>query len=149
MNSQIRKVAVVAGARTPFCKAGGQLIRSSAVQLGVAAARETLMRSGIRPEQVQQIIFGIVSAPVGAPNIAREIALAGAFPMNIPGHTISQACISSNQAITSAAILAAITTCTSIRLTGSCSRPPDGFWRPPSPPVTQPWRCARRRTGSR
>jgi acetyl-CoA acyltransferase len=103
MNSQIRKVAVVAGARTPFCKAGGQLIRSSAVQLGVAAARETLMRSGIRPERVQQIIFGIVSAPVGAPNIAREIALAGAFPMNIPGYTVSQACISSNQAITSAA----------------------------------------------
>ncbi|MCY1063052.1 acetyl-CoA C-acyltransferase [Nannocystis sp. SCPEA4] len=103
MSSLIRKVAVVAGARTPFCKAGGQLVRSSAVQLGVAAARETLMRAQIRPERVQQIIFGIVSPPVGAPNIAREIALAGAFPTGVPGYTISMACISSNQAITSAA----------------------------------------------
>src|SRR5690606_4130000 len=103
MNSQIRKVAVVAGARTPFCKAGGQLIRSSAVQLGVAAAREALLRAQIRPELVEQVIFGTVSPPVGAPNIAREIALGAAFPPNVPGYTISQACISSNQAITSAA----------------------------------------------
>ncbi len=86
-----------------LCKAGGQLIRSSAVQLGVAAARETLMRAQIRPERVQQIVFGIVSPPVGAPNIAREIALAGAFPTGVPGFTISMACISSNQAITTAA----------------------------------------------
>src|SRR5690606_20694962 len=48
-------------------------------------------------------IFGTVSPPVGAPNIAREIALGAAFPTSVPGFTISQACISSNQAITTAA----------------------------------------------
>lgn len=103
MSSQVRNVAVVAGARTPFCKAGGQLSRVSAVQLGVAAAREALLRAQIRPERIEQVIFGIVSPPVGAPNIAREIALAAAFPPSVPGYTISRACISSNQAITSAA----------------------------------------------
>ena len=76
MNARtIRSVAVIAGARTPFCKAGGAFIRRSAVQLGAVAARETMLRAGIRPERVDQIIFGIVSAPVGAPNIAREIGL--------------------------------------------------------------------------
>lgn len=103
MSGNIRRVAVVAGARTPFCKAGGQLAKVSAVQLGVAAAREALLRAQIRPEQIDQAIFGIVSPPVGAPNIAREIVLSAALPPSIPGYTISQACISSNQAVTSAA----------------------------------------------
>ena len=104
MNARtIRSVAVIAGARTPFCKAGGAFIRRSAVQLGAVAARETMLRAGIRPERVDQIIFGIVSAPVGAPNIAREIGLEAAFPMSVPAYTVSQACISSNHSITSAA----------------------------------------------
>lgn len=104
MNARtIRNVAVIAGARTPFCKAGGAFIRRSAVQLGAVAARETMLRAGIRPERVDQIIFGIVSAPVGAPNIAREIGLEAAFPVGIPAYTVSQACISSNHSITSAA----------------------------------------------
>jgi hypothetical protein len=58
---------------------------------------------GHPPDRVEQIIFGIVSAPVGAPNIAREIGLEAAFPMSVPAYTVSQACISSNQAITNAA----------------------------------------------
>ncbi len=104
MNARtIRPVAVIAGARTPFCKAGGAFIRRSAVQLGAVAARETMLRAGIRPDRVDQIIFGIVSAPVGAPNIAREIGLEAAFPARVPAYTVSKACISSNQAITSAA----------------------------------------------
>lgn len=104
MNARpIRSVAVIAGARTPFCKAGGAFIRRSAVQLGAVAARETMLRAGIRPDRVEQIIFGIVSAPVGAPNIAREIGLEAAFPAGVPAYTISRACISSNQALTSAA----------------------------------------------
>ncbi|HEY0138294.1 MAG TPA: acetyl-CoA C-acyltransferase [Nannocystis sp.] len=104
MNARtIRNVAVIAGARTPFCKAGGAFIRRSAVQLGAVAARETMLRAGIRPDRVEQIIFGIVSAPVGAPNIAREIGLEAAFPTNVPAYTISRACISSHTAVTSAA----------------------------------------------
>ena len=104
MNARtIRPVAVIAGARTPFAKAGGSFIRKSAVQLGAIAARETMLRAGIRPDRVEQIIFGIVSAPVGAPNIAREIGLQAAFPAGVPAYTVSQACISSNQSITSAA----------------------------------------------
>ncbi len=104
MNARtVRSVAVIAGARTPFCKAGGALIRRTPVQLGAVAARETLLRAGIRPDRVQQIVFGIVSAPVGAPNIAREIGLQAALPASVYAHTVSQACISANQAVTTAA----------------------------------------------
>ncbi len=100
---RIRSVAVVAGARTPFCKAGGKLRRCSAVDLGAVAAREALLRSGVRPQQVDQLIFGIVSAPVGAPNIAREIGLAANFPRTTPAYTVTRACVSANQAVTNAA----------------------------------------------
>lgn len=100
---KVRNVAVVAGVRTPFCKAGGALARRSAVELGAAAARESVLSLGIRPERLDQVIFGIVSAPVGAPNIAREVVLQAAFPASIPAYTVSRACVSANQAVTNAA----------------------------------------------
>lgn len=98
-----RRVAVVAAARTPFCKAGGAFKDVDAVGLGVVAARETLLSAGVRPEQVDQLIFGIVSSPVAAPNVAREIGLASEIPTSVPAYTVSQACISANRAVTNAA----------------------------------------------
>ncbi len=98
-----RSVAVVGGARTPFCKAGGALARRAAAELGAAAAREAVLRLGIRPEKIDQAIFGIVSAPVGAPNIGREIVLQAGFPTGIPAYTLGRACVSANQAVTNAA----------------------------------------------
>ena len=69
----IRRVAVLAGARTPFCKAGGALIRRSAVQLGAVAARETLLRAGIRPgldlgAQLDQTTVGYAVASLFDPS---------------------------------------------------------------------------------
>jgi acetyl-CoA acyltransferase len=98
-----RRVAVVAAARTPFCKAGGSFKDVDAVDLGEVAAREALLQAGAKPSEVDQLIFGIVSSPVAAPNIAREIGLAAGFPTEIPAYTVSQACISANRAMTNAA----------------------------------------------
>lgn len=98
-----RNVVVVSGARTPFCKAGGQLARVSAAQLGTAATREALLRAGIVPDRVDQILFGQVSPPIGAPNVARDIGLQAGLPAHVPAYTISRACISANQAFTNAA----------------------------------------------
>lgn len=100
---KVRNVAVVAGVRTPFCKAGGAFLRRSAVELGAVAAREAVLSLGIRPDRLDQVIFGIVSGPVGAPNIAREIVLEAAFPASLPAYTLTRACISANQAVTNAA----------------------------------------------
>lgn len=98
-----RNVVVVAGARTPFCKAGGRLARVSAAQLGAVVTREALLRAGVVPARVDQVIFGQVSPPVGAPNVARDIGLQSGLPASVPAYTISRACISANQALTSAA----------------------------------------------
>jgi acetyl-CoA acyltransferase len=66
---------------------------------------ELVQRSGIDPATVQELIYGNVIPSVKAPNIAREIVLGTGLPRKIPGYTVSKACASANQAITSAADL--------------------------------------------
>ncbi|MCU1230502.1 MAG: 3-ketoacyl-CoA thiolase [Acidobacteria bacterium] len=99
------RVAVVRGLRTPFAKSGTHYARLTALDLGKMVVTELLERSGIDPMSVQELIFGNVIPFVKAPNIAREIVLGTGLPRRIPGYTISKACTSANQAITSGADL--------------------------------------------
>jgi len=62
-----------------------------------------MQRSGIEPADVNELVFGNVIPSVKAPNIAREIILGTGLPRKIPGFSVSKACASANQAITSAA----------------------------------------------
>src|SRR5213592_2718201 len=99
------RVAVIRGVRTPFAKSGTHYARLSALDLGKLVVSELVARSGIDPKSVQEVVFGNVIPSVKAPNIAREIVLGTGLPPRIPGYTVSKACASSNQAITSAADL--------------------------------------------
>jgi acetyl-CoA acyltransferase len=99
------RVAVIRGVRTPFAKSGTHYARLSALDLGKIAVVELIARSGIDPKSIQEVVFGNVIPSVKAPNIAREIVLGTGLPSKIPGYTVSKACASSNQAITSAADL--------------------------------------------
>src|ERR1043165_7235351 len=101
------RVAVVRGIRTPFAKSGTHYAHLSALDLGKLAVTELLQRSGIQPADVQELVFGNVIPSVKAPNIAREIILGTGLPTKIPGYTVSKACTSANQAITSASDLIA------------------------------------------
>jgi acetyl-CoA acyltransferase len=97
-----RRVAIVAGCRTPFCKAGSSLKDVRAVDLARYAARELLERTNIDPKAVEQVIFGQVVPSALVPNIAREVSLLPQFPKDIPSYSLNRACASSNQAVTSA-----------------------------------------------
>lgn len=97
-----RRVAVVAGCRTPFCKAGTALKDARAVDLARFAARELLERTNLSPTAVNEVIFGQVVASPLVPNIAREVSLLPQFPKEIPAFSVNRACASSNQAITAA-----------------------------------------------
>ena len=96
----MKRAAVVAGCRTPFAKSGSLLKDLTAVDLGKAAVRELVARSGIKGEDVDHVIYGTVVHDPHAGNIAREVGL-GTLPKTVPGFTVSRACASSNQAITS------------------------------------------------
>ena len=97
-----RRVAIVAGCRTPFCKAGTVLKDARAVDLARHAARELIERTNLDPAKVDEVIFGQVVASPLVPNIAREVSLLPQFPKEIPAFSVNRACASSNQAITAA-----------------------------------------------
>ncbi|MGH7569014.1 MAG: acetyl-CoA C-acyltransferase [Gemmatimonadales bacterium] len=97
-----RRVAVVAGCRTPFCKAGTALKDARAVDLARHAARELLHRTELDGAEVDEMIFGQVVPSALVPNIAREVSLLPQFPKEIPAYSLNRACASANQAITAA-----------------------------------------------
>jgi acetyl-CoA acyltransferase len=97
-----RRVAIVAGCRTPFAKSGTVLKDFTAVELAKLAARELLARTEVAPADVDAVIFGQVIPSVLAPNVAREVSLLPQLPRNIPAYSLNRACASSNQAVAEA-----------------------------------------------
>jgi acetyl-CoA acyltransferase len=98
-----RRVAVVAGVRTPFAKAGTALKSISAIDLGKLCVAELLQRTNLDGKEVEALVFGTVIPSVLAPNIAREVSLMPQLPKGVQAYTVSRACASANQAITDAA----------------------------------------------
>src|SRR5476649_2517943 len=98
-----RRVAVIAGIRTPFAKSGSTLKSLSAIELGKRAVAELIQRNDLDASLVEAIIYGTVVQSVIAPNIAREISLMPMLPKGVQAFTVSRACASANQAITDAA----------------------------------------------
>ena len=98
-----RRVAIVAGVRTPFARSGTALKNISAIELGKMCVAELIQRTGLDGRQVDALVFGTVVPSVLAPNIAREVSLLPLLPKGVQAVTVSRACASANQAITDAA----------------------------------------------
>lgn len=98
-----RRVAIVAGVRTPFARAGTVLKGFSAIELGKKCVAELIQRTNLDANLVEAIVYGTVVPSVLAPNIAREISLMPMLPRGCDAFTVSRACASANQAITDAA----------------------------------------------
>jgi acetyl-CoA acyltransferase len=98
-----RRVAVVAGVRTPFTRAGTAFKSISAIDLGKLCVAELIQRSNLSGNEVQALVFGTVIPSVVAPNIAREIALMPLLPKGVQAFTVGRACASPTQAQTYAA----------------------------------------------
>src|SRR6266478_510266 len=98
-----RRVAIVAGLRTPFVKAGTSFKDLSALELGKQVVAELVQRAEIPPKAIDQIVFGTVIPSVQLPNIAREVGIAAGLPKNVDAYSVVRACATSLQAMTSAA----------------------------------------------
>jgi len=94
------RVAVVAGARTPFVKAGTHFQHMDVVDLAGVAASALLARTGVDPKTVDMSIFGVVVPALHAPNLGREVVFRASLPETTVGTTVNLACASSNRAIT-------------------------------------------------
>ncbi|MDA1186004.1 MAG: acetyl-CoA C-acyltransferase [Acidobacteria bacterium] len=101
--SRNRRVAIVSGCRTPFCRANTEFNDVSAVDLARHATVELLARSEMVGSDVDLVVMGqVVQSPL-APNLAREVSLLPQFPRTVPAFSVNEACASAAQAITDAA----------------------------------------------
>src|SRR6059036_2645424 len=98
-----RRVAVIAGCRTPFCRSGTVLKDARAVDLARFVARELLERTNLDGADVNAVIFGQVVPSALVPSVAREVSLLPQFPKEIPAYSLNRACASGGQAVADAA----------------------------------------------
>jgi acetyl-CoA C-acetyltransferase len=96
-------IYLIAAVRTPIGKFGGGLSSLTAAQLGSAAARATLERSGLDPAEIQEVIFGNARQAGVGPNVARQVAIKSGLAHEVPAYTVNQACGSGLRAIMNAA----------------------------------------------
>jgi acetyl-CoA C-acetyltransferase len=97
-----RNIVITGGVRTPIGKFGGALKSLSAADLGVAAVRGALEKSGVPPDAVGEVIFGNARQAGVRPNVARQIAYRAGLGESVPAYTINKACGSSLKAILNA-----------------------------------------------
>src|ERR687888_643449 len=87
------RVAIVAGARTPFVKAGQAFAKLGPLALATKAVRGLVERHHVDPAGIEAIAFGAVVPERGKPNIAREIVFEAGLPASIEAQTVSSYCI--------------------------------------------------------
>jgi acetyl-CoA acyltransferase len=97
-----RRAVIVGGARTPFVKAFAEYTRLDAIELGARAVAGMLEKLQVPHAELDAIVWGGVILPGTAPNVAREIALDLKLPASVEGMTVTRACASGLQAITTA-----------------------------------------------
>jgi len=94
------RMVVVDGVRTPFCKWNTHFASVGADELGRIAVSALLTRTGLDPQLIDEVIFGCVSQPAEAMNIARVIALRAGVPESVPALTVHRNCASGLEAVT-------------------------------------------------
>jgi acetyl-CoA C-acetyltransferase len=100
----MRPVYVLSAVRTPIGRFGGSFASMSAADLGTAAAKAAITRSGLPADAVTETVFGHARQAGGGPNTARQVSHRAGVPDRVPAYTVNKACASSLKAITLAAL---------------------------------------------
>ena len=95
-----QNIVFVDGVRTPFLQSGTAYKNLIAYDLARHSLVALQKKVGFPKEVVEYVIYGTVMQEVRTSNIGREAALAAGYSDSTPAHTVTMACISSNQAIT-------------------------------------------------
>jgi len=95
----LQDVYIVSAVRTPIGKFGGSLAPLTAADMGVVAAKAAMERAGVRPDQVEETIFGNARQAGGGPNPARQISIRSGVPQEVPAYTVNKACASGLKSI--------------------------------------------------
>ncbi|MBQ0753042.1 MAG: acetyl-CoA C-acyltransferase FadI [Gammaproteobacteria bacterium] len=96
------RVAVIDGVRTPFARIATHFRDLNAIDLGAMVVSELLTRNNLKPQQIDQLVFGMTVMIPEAPFIAREIAIACGMD-DVDAYSITRACATSFQTVASGA----------------------------------------------
>ena len=96
-------IVIVGAVRTAIGKFGGSLAKVPAPELGATVIRALLERTGVKPEQVSEVIFGQVLTAGSGQNPARQAAIKAGLPHSVPAMTINKVCGSGLKAVMLAA----------------------------------------------
>jgi acetyl-CoA C-acetyltransferase len=94
---------ILSACRTPIGSFGGALKDVTAVDLGARVIREAICRGGVDPAQVGDVVLGCVLQAGNGMNVARQAALEGGVPKEVPSETVNRVCGSGLQAVVHAA----------------------------------------------
>ena len=98
-----KKVVIASAARTPIGSYGGALKSVSAQDLGITAVKEAINRAGIKPEDVDEMVFGCVLQAGLGQNVARQISIGAGIPKEKPAMTLNIVCGSGLRSVSLAA----------------------------------------------
>jgi acetyl-CoA C-acetyltransferase len=102
-NKKMKEIVIASACRTALGKYGGTLKDVPARTLGAVVVKEAINRAGIKPEQVDEVIFGnVLQAGLGQ-NIARQVALDAGLPIESTAYTINIVCGSGLKSVALAA----------------------------------------------
>jgi acetyl-CoA C-acetyltransferase len=90
---------IVSAVRTPFGKLGGGLADREATELGAIAIRAALDRVDVRDDEVEYTIMGQVLQGGAGQAPARQAAVGGGLPIDVPADTVNKVCASSIRAV--------------------------------------------------
>lgn len=92
-------VYILSAVRTPIGKFAGSLASMTAADLGVVAAKAAMERAQVKPQQIEETIFGNARQAGGGPNPARQISVRSGVPQEVPAYTVNKACASGMKSI--------------------------------------------------
>jgi acetyl-CoA C-acetyltransferase len=96
-------IVILGGVRTAIGSFGGTLSETPASDLAAHVIREAVKRSGLQPEQIDQVILGCVGQVAEDGYIARHASVKAGMPITTPAYTVNRICGSGLEAINTAA----------------------------------------------
>jgi len=92
-------IVIVAAARTAVGSFGGSLSSIQATELGATVLKELLARTGVKPDQIDEVILGQVLTAAAGQNPARQTVIKSGLPYEVPAMTINKVCGSGLKAV--------------------------------------------------
>ena len=88
----MKEVYVVNCCRTAVGSFGGSLKDVPAADLGAAVVKEVLKRGNVKPEQVDELMFGCILTAAQGQNVARQVGIKAGLPYSVPAYTVGMVC---------------------------------------------------------